>query len=325
MFPKILITGGAGFIGSNFVRHYVSNHPETRVFVLDKLTYAGNLPSIQDLIDDESVFFTKGDIADKDFIFEYFKNHEFDCVINFAAETHVDRSIEDPFPFIETNINGTHNLLAASLATGVKRYHQVSTDEVYGDLGLGSKHFMTETTPLAPNCPYAAAKTSADLLVRSYFETYGMNATISRCSNNYGPYQYPEKLIPLFFTLAEQNKPLPIYGDGNYIRDWLYVTDHCEALDIILQKAAAGSIYNIGGNNEKSNLEITNFILEFLSKPSDLVTHVEDRKAHDRRYAIDASKIKQELGWEPKIPFEKGIQMTFDWYKNNQEWVKKVM
>jgi len=325
MYPKLLITGGAGFIGSNFVRHYVTNHPETRVFVLDKLTYAGHLPSIQDLIDSESIHFTQGDISDKDFVFDFFRKHEFDCVINFAAETHVDRSIEDPFPFIETNINGTHNLLAASLATGVKRYHQVSTDEVYGDLGLGSTHLMTETTPLAPNCPYAAAKTSADLLVRSYFETYGMNATISRCSNNYGPYQYPEKLIPLFFTLAGNDKPLPIYGDGNYIRDWLYVTDHCEALDLILQKAAAGSIYNIGGNNEKSNLEITNFILEFLDKPADLVTHVEDRKAHDRRYAIDASLIKKELGWEPKIPFEKGIQMTFDWYKNNQDWVKKVM
>ena len=325
MFPKILITGGAGFIGSNFVRHYVTNHPETRVFVLDKLTYAGNLPSIQDLIDNNSVHFTQGDITDKDFIFEYFKKHEFDCVINFAAESHVDRSIEDPFPFIETNINGTHNLLAASLATGVKRYHQVSTDEVYGDLGLGSTNLMTETTPLAPNCPYAAAKTSADLLVRSYFETYGMNATISRCSNNYGPYQYPEKLIPLFFTLAGNDKPLPIYGDGNYIRDWLYVTDHCEALDMILQKAEPGSIYNIGGNNEKSALEITDIILNFLDKPKDLVTHVEDRKAHDRRYAIDASLIKKDLGWEPKIPFEKGIQMTFDWYKNNQEWVKKVM
>ncbi len=325
MFPKILITGGAGFIGSNFVRHYVTNHPESRVFVLDKLTYAGHLPSIQDLVDSQAVHFTKGDIADKYFVFEYFKKHEFDCVINFAAETHVDRSIEDPFPFIDTNIIGTHNLLAASLATGVKRYHQVSTDEVYGDLGLGSTNLMSEQTPLAPNCPYAAAKTSADLLVRSYFETYGMNATISRCSNNYGPYQYPEKLIPLFFTLAGNDKPLPIYGDGIYIRDWLYVTDHCEALDLILQKATPGAIFNIGGNNEKSNLEITNFILEFLNKPSDLITHVEDRKAHDRRYAIDASLIKKELGWEPKVPFEKGIQMTFDWYKNNQDWVKKVM
>ena len=325
MFPRILITGGAGFIGSNFVRYYIQNHPESQIFVLDKLTYAGHLPSIQDLIDDKKLVFTQGDISDSDFIMNYFKKHKFDCVINFAAETHVDRSIEDPNPFILTNIVGTHNLLAASLATDVQRYHQVSTDEVYGDLGEGSTNLMTETTPLAPNCPYAADKTSADLLVRSYFETYGMYATISRCSNNYGPYQYPEKLVPLFFKLASEDKPLPIYGDGNYVRDWLYVLDHCQALDLILEKAKPGSIYNIGGNNERSNLDITAYILDFLGKPADLITHVEDRKAHDRRYAIDASLIKQDLGWEPTVPFEKGIQMTFDWYKDNQNWVNQVI
>lgn len=320
MYNKLLITGGAGFIGSNFVRYYVEKY-NVKVFVLDKLTYAGNLENIQDLIDANLVEFTKGDIADFDFVDNYFNVNKFDAVIHFAAESHVDRSIEAPDIFIQTNIVGTHNLLLASRKYNVSRYHQVSTDEVYGDLGLDSTDFFTENTPINPNCPYAATKASADILVNSYFVTYGMHATISRCSNNYGPYQYPEKLIPHFFNLAKKDQPLPIYGDGNYIRDWLYVTDHCEALDIILEKAKPGSVYNIGGNFERSNLVITKLILEFLDKPTDLVTHVEDRKAHDRRYAIDSSLIQKELGWSPKVRFADGIKMTFDWYEANQDWV----
>ncbi len=324
MFNRLLVTGGAGFIGSNFVRYYVEKH-KVKVYVLDKLTYAGNLENIQDLIDNGHVHFTQGDVADYTFIDQYFADNKFDAVIHFAAESHVDRSIEAPDIFIQSNIVGTHNLLMAARDHGVKRYHQVSTDEVYGDLGLDSEDFFTEETPLDPNCPYAATKASADMLVNSYFVTYGMYVTISRCSNNYGPYQYPEKLIPLFFNLALQDKPLPIYGDGNYIRDWLYVSDHCEALGVILDKAKPGSIYNIGGNFERTNLVITKLILGFLSKPTDLVTYVEDRKAHDRRYAIDSSKIKNDLGWEPKVPFSEGIQKTFDWYQSHKDWVENSL
>lgn len=322
---KILITGGAGFIGSNYAHYRFEKHPEDEIFVLDKLTYAGNLDNLSDLIDSERFHFVEGDIADKAFVEAFFEKEKFDAVVNFAAETHVDRSITGPSIFVLTNIVGTHNLLEASRLTGVKRYHQVSTDEVYGDLGTGSKDFFTETTPIAPNCPYAASKASADLLVRSYFETYQMGVTISRCSNNYGPYQFPEKLIPYFFRLISENKPVPVYGDGQNVRDWLYVIDHCRAIDTILEKGKIGEVYNIGGNNEKTNLEITKFLLDFLGKDESLIVYVDDRLAHDRRYAIDASKMKRELGWEPSVTFAEGIQKTFDWYKAHEAWAAQLM
>jgi dTDP-glucose 4,6-dehydratase len=321
---KILVTGGAGFIGSNYVHFHANKYPADQIFALDKLTYAGNLPNIQELIDTNRVKFIKGDIADLTFVREVFAREKFDTVINFAAETHVDKSIIDPGIFVQTNIVGTHNLLLAAREFGVGRYHQVSTDEVYGDLGDGSSNFFTEETPLAPNCPYAAAKASADLLVRAYYETYKFPVTISRCSNNYGPYQFPEKLIPFFFRLASEGKSLPIYGDGKNVRDWLYVEDHCKAIDLIVQRSKYGEIYNIGGHNEKNNLEIARLILSFLGKDENLITYVEDRKAHDRRYAIDPAKIGRDLGWQPGIKFEDGIKITFDWYKNNQEWIDAI-
>lgn len=321
---KVLITGGAGFIGSNYVHFHAEKYPDDKVFVLDKLTYAGNLPNIQGLIDSGKVSFVCGDIADYDFVRSFFQKEKFDLVINFAAETHVDRSIIDPQVFVLTNIIGTHNLLMASRETEVSRYHQISTDEVYGDLGDNSTNFFTEETPLSPNPPYAAAKASADLLVLSYYETYGFPATISRCSNNYGPFQFPEKLIPFFFNLAAQDKPLPIYGDGKNIRDWLYVLDHCRAIDMIASSSNYGEVYNVGGHNEKNNLEIASLILEALGKPTDMIRFVEDRKAHDRRYAIDPSKIKRDFGWEPTVMFKDGIKLTFDWYKINSAWVNAL-
>lgn len=324
MYNNILITGGAGFIGSNFARYYFETYPEANITVLDKLTYAGNRDNIADLECDRFRF-VQGDIADKSFVEKFFDENNFDCVVNFAAETHVDRSIIDPHVFMETNIMGTHNLLLASREHDVKRYHQISTDEVYGDLGDGSTHYFVEDMALDPNCPYAASKAAADLLVLSYYETYKYPVTISRCSNNYGPYQYPEKLIPYFFRLASQDKPLPIYGDGLNVRDWLYVTDHCKAIDMMLEKAEPGSVYNIGGHNEKTNLEITKFILKFLGKDEDLVTYVEDRKAHDRRYAMDASLIEAELGWKPSVTFEEGIEATFKWYEENRDWWEKLI
>jgi dTDP-glucose 4,6-dehydratase len=319
---KVLITGGAGFIGSNYVHFHSEKYPDDRIVVLDKLTYAGNLPNIQALIDSGTIKFIQGDITNLEFLRQLFDREKFDLVINFAAETHVDRSIADPGIFVLTNIIGTHNLLLVSREHEVKRYHQISTDEVYGDLGEGSTDFFTENTPLAPNCPYAAAKASADLMVRVYFVTYGFPATISRCSNNYGPYQFPEKLIPFFFKLASEGQPLPIYGDGKNVRDWIYVLDHCRAIDLIVSSNNFGEVYNIGGHNEKNNLEIAGHILKFLGKDPGNIKFVVDRKAHDRRYAIDPTKIRKELGWEAKVKFEDGIKMTFDWYKNNPEWVK---
>ncbi|MBD3328714.1 dTDP-glucose 4,6-dehydratase [Candidatus Peregrinibacteria bacterium] len=321
---KVLITGGAGFIGSNYVRFHADKYDD-ELIVLDKLTYAGNLNNIKDLADDGRIRFIQGDIADQDFVNELFALEKFNTVINFAAETHVDRSIIDPHIFVQTNIIGTHNLLLAARENDVARYHQISTDEVYGDLGTGSKDYFTENTHIKPNCPYASSKAGADLMVESYFETYQMPVTISRCSNNYGPYQFPEKLIPFFFNLASQDKPLPVYGDGQNVRDWLYVLDHCSAIDLIVQSNKYGEVYNIGGHNEYTNLEITKKILNFLGKSEDLITYVEDRRAHDRRYAMDPSKIERELGWAPSVTFDEGIKKTFDWYMNHQDWVADIV
>lgn len=321
---KILITGGAGFIGSNFT-HYAALRSADEILVLDKLTYAGNLENISSLVKSKRIRFIKGDIADRKFIYRLFKKEKFSAVCNFAAETHVDRSIVEPSTFIMANIVGTQNLLEACRTFSVPRFHQVSTDEVYGDLGNDKTAYFTEKTPLDPTSPYSSSKAAADLLVTAYYKTYNMHCTISRCSNNYGPYQFPEKLIPYFFQLASQNKPLPVYGDGKNIRDWLYVTDHCEAIDLILRKAKPGAIYNIGGNNEKQNIDIAKMILKFLGKPASLITYVEDRLAHDRRYAIDSSKIKEDLGWTPKTSFEQGIKLTFEWYKQHAVWWRKLI
>ncbi|MBI4994356.1 dTDP-glucose 4,6-dehydratase [Candidatus Peregrinibacteria bacterium] len=315
---KILITGGAGFIGSNFARYACEKYPAYEIVVLDKLTYAGNKENIADLINSEKIKFIKGDIADKKLIFGLFKKERFALVVNFAAETHVDRSIVNPDVFVMTNIVGTQNLLAACREFPVCKFLQISTDEVYGDLDYDSLGFFTEKTPLNPTSPYAASKAASDLLALAYYKTYKMPVIISRCSNNYGPYQFPEKLIPYFFQLASQNKFLPVYGDGKNIRDWLFVLDHCEALDLILQHGKPGEIYNIGGHNEKCNIEIAKMILKFLGKPQSLIAFVEDRPAHDRRYAIDAAKIEKELGWKPKTTFEKGIELTFEWYEKHQ-------
>lgn len=324
MSKKVLITGGAGFIGSNYVYHHVAKYPQDKVYVLDFLTYAGNLDNIGGLVDSGKVTFIQGDISDQEFINKLFAAEKFDTVINFAAETHVDRSIIDPHVFVNTNVMGTHNLLLASRDNDVKRYHQISTDEVYGDLGSNSKDYFTESTHIKPNCPYAASKAAADLLVMSYFETYKMPITITRCSNNYGPYQFPEKLIPFFFRLASEDKPLPVYGDGLNVRDWLYVLDHCTAIDLVVQSDKYGEVYNIGGHNEYTNLEITKHILRFLGKDENLITFVQDRKAHDRRYAMDPTKIEKELGWAPSVNFDQGIKKTFDWYKANDAWIAKI-
>jgi dTDP-glucose 4,6-dehydratase len=293
--------------------------------VLDRLTYAGNLDNLKDLENNEKYWFIEADIADAKIINNLFERERFDIVVNFAAETHVDRSIESPSIFVMTNVVGTQTLLEACRNFGISRYHQISTDEVYGDLGIDSKDFFTEKTPIAPNCPYAASKAAADLMVLSYFETFKLSATISRCSNNYGPYQFPEKLIPYFFRLISENKPVPVYGDGKNVRDWLYVIDHCRAIDAILEKGKPGEVYNIGGHNEKTNLEITQILLKFLGKNDDLITFVNDRLAHDRRYAIDASKIEKELGWEPSVTFEEGIAKTFEWYQNHKKWSEDLM
>ena len=318
---KILITGGAGFIGSNFVRHVLANR-DYEVVNLDKLTYAGNLENLQDIESDPRYIFVEGDIADVEFIDELFGKEKFDGVINFAAETHVDRSIVDSSPFITTNIVGTHVLLEAARKYDIARYHQVSTDEVYGDLGEGSTNYFTENTFLDPNCPYAAAKTSSDLLVQSWHRTHGLNAIITRCSNNYGPYQFPEKLIPFFLFRAMAGEDLPMYGDGKNVRDWLYVLDHCEAILLAFEKSDPGEIWNIGGHNEKTNLEIAELILKNVPDSKSKVVFVEDRKAHDRRYAIDATKISEKLGWKPKHTFEEALPKTIEWYLENREWVE---
>jgi len=321
---KVLVTGGAGFIGSNFIRYVFRHYRDWSITNLDKLTYAGNLENlagIEDEVGRERYCFVRGDIADSVLVNNIFDGG-IDAVVNFAAESHVDRSIENSKIFIETNILGTQVLLDAALRHGLQRFIQISTDEVYGS--LGPEGLFTETTPLAPNSPYSASKAGADLLVRAYYETFRLPTIITRCSNNYGPYQFPEKLIPLFITNALQDKPLPLYGDGLNIRDWIYVEDHCAAIALILDKGRAGTVYNIGGNSEKTNLDITRCILQRLGKPETLIRYVTDRPGHDRRYAIDSTKLHTELGWSPRYDFATGIELTIQWYIDNAPWWQRI-
>ena len=322
----ILVTGGAGFIGSNFIFYERERHPEDRIVCLDALTYAGNLSTLASVLDQPGFRFVKADIRDREAVFALFEEEKFDIVVNFAAESHVDRSIENPGIFLETNILGTANLMDASRKYGVGRFHQVSTDEVYGDLPLDRPDlFFTETTPIHTSSPYSSSKASADLLALAYYRTYGLPVSISRCSNNYGPYQFPEKLIPLMIANALADKPLPVYGTGENVRDWLYVEDHCKAIDLIMRKGQVGEVYNIGGHNEMANIDIVKIILQELGKPESLITFVTDRKGHDMRYAIDPSKIHAELGWLPETMFADGIKKTIRWYLDNQEWWKTII
>ena len=322
---KILVTGGAGFIGGNFVHYMVNKYPEDMIVNLDLLTYAGNLETCKPVEGKSNYKFVRGDIADRDFIFKLFEEEKFDVVVNFAAESHVDRSIENPEIFVRTNIQGTTTLLDACNKYGIKRYHQVSTDVVYGDLPLDRPDlFFTETTPLHTSSPYSSSKASADLFVLAYHRTYGLPVTISRCSNNYGPYHFPEKLIPLMITRALADESLPVYGDGANVRDWLHVYDHCVAIDLIVRNGKVGEVYNVGGHNERSNLQVVQTILKALNKPESLIKYVEDRKGHDRRYGIDPTKIKQELGRYPETTFEVGIKKTIKWYLDNQDWMKNI-
>ena len=323
---KMLVTGGAGFIGSNFIFYERKKHPEHEIICLDKLTYAGNLATLASVVDQPNFKFVREDIADREAVFELFQAEKPDVVVNFAAESHVDRSIEDPGIFLKTNVLGTQVLLDACRQFGVTRCHQVSTDEVYGDLPLDRPDlFFTEETPLHTSSPYSASKASADLLCSAYQRTYGLPITISRCSNNYGPYQFPEKLIPLMIANALAEKPLPVYGEGLNVRDWLYVEDHCAAIDLILEKGKVGQVYNIGGHNEMKNIDIVKLICKALGKPESLITHVTDRKGHDMRYAIDPSFIHQELGWLPETKFEDGIQKTIKWYLDNRSWWEEIV
>ena len=318
---KILVTGGAGFIGSNFIRYIFAQHPDYRIINLDRLTYAGNLDNLSDVEKNPRYGFVKGDICDQDLVTSLVKE-KVDAIINFAAETHVDRSLYDPRIFIETNVLGTQVLAESALKYKIKKFVQISTDEVYGS--LGSKGLFTEQSPLLPNSPYSASKAGADLLIRSYLRSFGLPAIITRCCNNYGPYQFPEKLIPLFISNAVTDQSLPIYGDGLYVRDWIYVEDHCSAIDVILHRGEIGEIYNISSNVEMTNLEITHLILKNLKKPESLIKHVKDRPAHDRRYALDSSKIRKELGWKPSFSFEQGMKRTIDWYIENKSWWEKI-
>lgn len=318
---KVLITGGAGFIGSNFVIYMLNKYPDYEFVNLDALTYAGNLENLNSIQHNPNYSFVKGDIADAVLLDEIFKQG-IDIVVNFAAESHVDRSILDPQIFVKTNVLGTQALLDAAKKYEVKKFVQVSTDEVYGS--LGETGLFTELTPLTPNSPYSASKAGGDLLVRAYHETFGMNVNITRCSNNYGPFQFPEKLIPLMISNALSDKSLPVYGDGLNIRDWLYVEDHCSAIDLVMHSGVNGEVYNIGGNNERTNIQIIEAILTELNKPSTLITYVKDRLGHDRRYGIDATKITNELGWKPKYHFESGIKETIQWYLNNKEWWQRI-
>ncbi|PFP06415.1 dTDP-glucose 4,6-dehydratase [Bacillus thuringiensis] len=320
---KVLVTGGAGFIGSNFVRYMVKKYPEYNIVNLDSLTYAGNLENLKDIEELSNYKFVKGDIADRQFINQLFKEEKFDYVLNFAAESHVDRSITNPDIFIQTNIQGTQVLLDAAKNAEVKKYLQVSTDEVYGT--LGETGYFTEETPLASNSPYSSSKAGADLLVRAYHETFGLPVNITRCSNNYGPFHFPEKLIPLMIINALNDKQLPVYGDGLNVRDWLHVEDHCQAIDLVLHKGKNGEVYNVGGNNERTNIEIVKTILKALGKPESLIKYVTDRPGHDRRYAIDATKLREELGWSPKYNFDTGIEQTIKWYLENQNWWENII
>lgn len=322
----IIVTGGAGFIGSNFIFYMMKARPEMRIICLDKLTYAGNLSTLAPVMDFPNFRFVKADICDEAAVTEIFEEEKPDIVVNFAAESHVDRSIADPNIFLQTNILGTATLMNVCRKYGIRRYHQISTDEVYGDLPLDRPDlFFTEETPIHTSSPYSSSKAGADLLVLAYHRTYGLPVTISRCSNNYGPYHFPEKLIPLMIINALEDKPLPVYGDGMNVRDWLYVEDHCRAVDLILQKGRIGEVYNIGGHNEMHNIDIVKLILKELGKPESLITYVADRKGHDRRYAIDPTKIHRELGWLPETSFAVGIKKTIRWYIENQDWWKDIV
>jgi dTDP-glucose 4,6-dehydratase len=323
---RILVTGGAGFIGSNFIHYMLEKHPDYRIICLDKLTYAGNLRNLESALNRENFHFIKGDICDRELVYRVFEEEKPDVVVNFAAESHVDRSIEDPEIFLKTNIIGTQVLMDACRKYGIKRFHQVSTDEVYGDLPLDRPDLkFTEKSPLKPSSPYSASKASADLLVMAYHRTYGLPVTISRCSNNYGPYQFPEKLIPLMIINAIHDRPLPVYGDGRNVRDWIHVKDHCEAIDLIIHEGKEGEIYNIGGENERSNIEVVKMILKELGKPESLIKFVKDRPGHDRRYALDITKMKEEFGWSPKISFEEGLRDTIKWYLENKNWWEEII
>ncbi len=323
---NIIITGGAGFIGSNFVFHMLRFHPEDRIICLDKLTYAGNLSTLAPVMDKPNFRFVKADICDRKAVYQLFEEEKPDIVVNFAAESHVDRSIENPSIFLETNIMGTAVLMDACRQYGIQRYHQVSTDEVYGDLPLDRPDlFFTETTPIHTSSPYSSSKASADLLVLAYHRTYGLPVTISRCSNNYGPYHFPEKLIPLMIINALHDQPLPVYGDGLNVRDWLYVEDHCRAIDLIIHKGTVGEVYNVGGHNEMKNIDIVKLICKALHKPESLIQYVTDRKGHDRRYAIDPTKIHTELGWLPETKFADGIQKTIQWYLQHEDWWQPII
>ena len=323
---KIIVTGGAGFIGSNFIFYYLENHPDDKVICVDKLTYAGNLSTLESVMNNPGFKFFKLDICDRENIYKLFKAEKPDIVVNFAAESHVDRSIENPEIFLQTNIIGTSVLMDACIKFGINRYHQVSTDEVYGDLPIDRPDlFFTEETPIHTSSPYSSSKAGADLLVMAYNRTFGLPATISRCSNNYGPYHFPEKLIPLMIVNCLYDKPLPVYGEGKNIRDWLYVEDHCKAIDLIIHKGKVGEIYNVGGHNEMKNIDIVKLIVHELGKSEDLITFVKDRKGHDLRYAIDPTKIHNELGWLPETKFNDGIKKTIKWYLENKPWWEKII
>lgn len=322
---KFLVTGGAGFIGGNFLHIMVRKYPDDTFVCLDALTYAGNMETLEPIMKLPNFQFVHGDIRDRDLVYKLFEEEKFDYVINFAAESHVDRSIVNPQIFLETNIIGTSVLMDACRKYGIKRYHQVSTDEVYGDLPLDNPELMFhEDTPLHTSSPYSASKASADLLVLAYHRTFGLPVTISRCSNNYGPFQFPEKLIPLMIQKATRNEKLPVYGDGKNVRDWLHVHDHCTAIDLIVRNGRDGEVYNVGGHNERSNLQVVETILHALGKPDSLIEHIKDRPGHDRRYAMDPEKIEKELGWKPVYNFDTGIKQTIDWNVENKEWLKHV-